>query len=317
MPKYDKNTLTEQARKLGFVTTTFEKMTRLTEILRFINDNNELKESLALKGGTAINLALFNLPRLSVDIDLDFTENLAKEETRIRRDRINDLLERYMAAEGYAKHRQSKRTHILDSYVCSFINAAGNSDNIKVEINYSLRAHVLPATNITTQTPEVFAPFRVRTLTPVEIFASKIVALSDRAAARDLYDLNSMVCFNLFDEPELKLLRKCAVFYIAVSGDVTLQGINFERIADITAYKVKADLHPMIRSAERFNLQTARKRVSAFLYKWMKLTENEALFLRSFASGLYRPELLFEEYEIIKRIENHPMVLWRLQKIQK
>jgi len=33
-----------------------------------------------LKGGTAINLAVFNLPRLSVDIDMDYTPNDTKEE---------------------------------------------------------------------------------------------------------------------------------------------------------------------------------------------------------------------------------------------
>ena len=128
MPTYDKVVLTEQARRLGFVTASFEKMTRLTEILRFLNNMDELSVSLALKGGTAINLAVFNLPRLSIDIDLDLTENLTKEEARIKRDKINDLLERYMSAEGYAKHRRSKSTHILDSYVCSYTNVTGNAD---------------------------------------------------------------------------------------------------------------------------------------------------------------------------------------------
>ncbi|MCL1810161.1 MAG: nucleotidyl transferase AbiEii/AbiGii toxin family protein [Clostridiales bacterium] len=244
MPTYDKAVLTEQARQLGFLTAPFEKMTRLTDILRFLNESDELRESLALKGGTAINLTVFNLPRLSVDIDLDFTENLTRDETRAKRDKISGLLERYMAAEGFTKHRQSKNTHILDSFVYSFINAAGNSDNIKVEINYSLRSHVLPTATMTARTAEVFVPFPVRILAPVEIFASKIVALSDRAAPRDLYDLNNMIYLGLFDEPDNILLRKCAVFYMAVAGDVSEQGFSFERIKDITPYKVRTDLFP-------------------------------------------------------------------------
>ena len=44
-----------------------------------------LSETLALKGGTAINLTIFNLPRLSVDIDLDFSQNLPRTE-RYRKD---------------------------------------------------------------------------------------------------------------------------------------------------------------------------------------------------------------------------------------
>lgn len=59
---------------------TFEKVLRLSEILDFLNKDPLLKKSLALKGGTAINLTIFDLPRLSVDIDLDYTINENKEE---------------------------------------------------------------------------------------------------------------------------------------------------------------------------------------------------------------------------------------------
>jgi len=206
MPTYEKTVLTAQARQLGFLTAPFEKMTRLTEILRFINEADKLRETLALKGGTAINLTMFNLPRLSVDIDLDFTKNLPKEDTKIKREEIGKLLSLYMTAEGYKKHGRSKSTHILDSFVYSYTNVAGNSDNIKVEINYSLRSHVLPVVEMIARVSEVFIPIPVRILAPIEIFASKIVALSDRAAARDLYDLNNMIYYNLFNEHDLGLL---------------------------------------------------------------------------------------------------------------
>jgi len=316
MPTYNKVVLTEQAQRLGFQTGAFEKVCRLTEILRFLNETGELREVLALKGGTAINLTVFNLPRLSVDIDLDFTENLTREETRTKRDKINEILERYMTAEGYAQKGKSKSTHILDSFVYSYTNVAGNADNIKVEINYSLRSHVLPVADMTAQAAEIFNPFSVRTLAPVEIFASKIVALTDRAAARDLYDLNNMVYYGLFDEPDIVLLRKCAAFYLAVAGDISSPGFDLARIESITPYKIKTDLFPMIRKAERFDLQAARERVYAFMNENMVLTDKEAEFLRRFASGHYEPELLFEDGEIIRRIENHPMAMWRLQHIR-
>jgi predicted nucleotidyltransferase component of viral defense system len=316
MPRYDKAVLTEQARRLGFLTAPFEKMTRLNEILRFLNESDMLRESLALKGGTAINLTVFDLPRLSMDIDLDFTENLTREDTRIKRGKIAELLGLYMVAEGYTKHGKSKSTYILDSFVYSYSNVAGNSDNIKVEINYSLRSHVLPTATMTARTTEVFFPFPVRTLSPVEIFASKIVALSDRAAARDLYDLNNMVYYGLFDEPDIIMLRKCVTFYMAVAGDMTARGFSFMRMEGITPYKVRTDLQPMLRNTERFYLQAAHDRVSAFLNEYMVLTEKESAFLERFATGRYEPQLLFEDGEIIKRIENHPMAQWRLQHIQ-
>ena len=316
MPTYDKAVLTGQAQRLGFITAPFEKMSRLAEILRFLNETDGLREALALKGGTAINLTVFDLPRLSVDIDLDFGVNLDREETRDRRNKINDLLELYMAAEGYVKKQKSKRTYILDSYVYSYTNVAGNSDNIKVEINYSLRAHVFPAVDSASRISEAFDPFAIRTLSPIEIFASKIVALSDRAAPRDLYDLNNMVHHGLFNETDIGMLRKCAVFYMAVAGDITARGLSFERMDDITPHKIRTGLSPMLRRAERFDVEAARTRVTAFLNEHMALTEKEAAFLQNFTSGRYEPQLLFEDEGIVKRIADHPMVVWRLQHIR-
>ncbi|MDD3842426.1 MAG: nucleotidyl transferase AbiEii/AbiGii toxin family protein [Candidatus Izemoplasmatales bacterium] len=71
--RYDANVLSRLAVQMGVVRNTLEKVIRLAEILRFINTNDILKGKLALKGGTAINLIYSDLPRLSVDIDLDYT----------------------------------------------------------------------------------------------------------------------------------------------------------------------------------------------------------------------------------------------------
>ncbi|MCL1804823.1 MAG: nucleotidyl transferase AbiEii/AbiGii toxin family protein [Clostridiales bacterium] len=248
--------------------------------------------------------------------DLGFAENLAKDAAAAKRERISELMGRYATNEGYALKDKSKHTHALDSFVYSYTNAAGNPDNIKVEINYILRGHALPVVEASALTGGTFPDFPVRTLSPVEIFASKIVALTSRGAARDLYDLNNMVYFSLFDEPDLTILRKCAVFYLAVAGDMDTDGFSFEPIESITSYKIKTELLPMIRNKERFDLQAARDRVSAFLREHMTLTEKEAAFLKHFTAGQYEPQLLFEDEDIINRIENHPMALWRLQHIR-
>ena len=92
-------------------------------------------------------------------------------------------------------------------------------------------------------------------------------------------------------------------------------GFRFKRIENITPYKIRTDLNPMIRNVERFDLQSARARVSAFLNERMALTENESAFLERFFAGRYEPELLFEDNEIVKRVENHPMAIWRIRHI--
>ena len=69
MYRYDKYYISKRAVEMGFIKDTLEKVYRLADILEYINTNILLKDKLALKGGTAINLLIFNLPRLSVDID--------------------------------------------------------------------------------------------------------------------------------------------------------------------------------------------------------------------------------------------------------
>jgi len=72
---FDRISLGRQAKELGFVRDTFEKVCRLIDILKFFESDFLLSEALALKGGTAINLTMFQMPRLSVDIDLDYCIN--------------------------------------------------------------------------------------------------------------------------------------------------------------------------------------------------------------------------------------------------
>ena len=101
-----------------------------------------MKEHLLLKGVTAINMTIFNLPRLSVDIDLDFVPNLPRKETMSAREMVSDIIRRHMTEQGYILSDASRFSHSLDAFHYYYINAAGNRDMIKIEINYSLRAHV-------------------------------------------------------------------------------------------------------------------------------------------------------------------------------
>jgi len=308
---YDKRKLGKQARELGFVRDTLEKVFRLSEILRYINSDPLLRESLALKGGTAINMTIFNLPRLSVDIDLDYTHNNSREEMFEERQKISDSVLKYMAMSGYELNPKSKSSHSLDSYVFSYANTAGMKDNIKVEINYSLRSHILPLEQRSIETLGILDSFKVNSLASIETFASKIVAMLTRAAARDLYDINNMIYFGLFDETELPLLKKCAIFYYAVGGGAVSETCNLGKIDELTEYKIRTDLYPVIRKKERFDLTAAKQRVSDYLSMFSVISDNETTFLRAFKNGEYHPELLFEDTLILERIRNHPMAIWK------
>ena len=101
MNSYKKIYLEKIAKEKGFVRDNLEKVMRLSEILQYFNQNVFLHDSLVLKGGTAINLTVFQMTRLSVDIDLDFATNGRREEMIKARKNINDEILAYMSNEGY------------------------------------------------------------------------------------------------------------------------------------------------------------------------------------------------------------------------
>ena len=117
----------------------------LVDVLGFIEQDPMLSACLALKGGTAINLTIFDLPRLSVDIDLDYEKDATREIMLDDRERITGLIQKYMASSGYQLGSKSKKYHALDSFVFEYANAGGMKDNLKIEINYMLRTHIIPA----------------------------------------------------------------------------------------------------------------------------------------------------------------------------
>lgn len=142
MFEYTKEDLNIIAKECNFNRDTLEKVIRLIKILDFINTNSQIKEKLVLKGGTAINLSVLELPRLSVDIDLDYMDNISREQMLLERKIITSKLKQFFEMEDYVLSPKSKSRHSLDSFVLNYINSAGVNDNIKVEINYSLRSHL-------------------------------------------------------------------------------------------------------------------------------------------------------------------------------
>ena len=314
MIQYDRMTLGRQAKELGFVRDSFEKVCRLTEVLAFFEQDELLRRNLALKGGTAINLTIFDLPRLSVDIDLDLAENLSRDAMLERRGIITNRIEKYMAADGYTLSSKSKHYHALDSFVFEYQNAGGMRDNLKIEINYMLRCHVLEPRRRAVRLPWLKRELSVLSVDPLEIFASKIVALINRAAPRDLYDLNNMLMFGLFDESEQELLRKCVVFYSAIGTEDTPTSFSFDSILSIRQNQIKTDLLPVLRNSTFFDAKAAEDACVSYLKELLILLEQETDFLQAFQAKQYRPELLFSDSAILERVSEHPMALWKCER---
>ena len=316
MYNYSKSFLEKAAAETDFIRDNLEKVFRLCDILKFLNTNSTTKDYLSLKGGTAINLTVFNMPRLSVDIDLDFSKECSRNEMFEIRANVNEDILNFMFAQGYALSPNTKNPHSLDSWVFYFQNSGGNKDNIKIEINYSMRNHILPI--IKKQVNVEFLQFadELTTLSTLELFGSKIKALIERTAARDLYDVNNMINHNIILSEEQDLLRKIVVFYLVLGAKKQIElPFNFEDINTLKYNQIRANLIPILRKSERFDFETAKTTVKDYLTQLMILTDNEKLFIENFNQGLYQPDLLFDDNDIIERIKEHPMAIWKINNL--
>lgn len=309
---YSKQYLTELSVKTNFLKDNLEKVLRLSEILKFLNNDNVFKGKLALKGGTAINLTAIELPRLSVDIDLDLTENLPKENVDEIKEKFTKRLTDYMWQEDYSFMVSPRKHYALWSLTFNYVNNAGNRDNIKIEINFMNRCHILPLEQKQVLSNGIVDKFEILTLNSTELYASKINALLSRASPRDLYDVNAMIEQNVIKDKNL--LRKCLIFYNIIGGQKDIDSINFDNINKLSFKKFKTQLKPVISKTDKFDIEKAKLTVVNYLKELINLTEEEKCFINEFKNKNYRPELLFDDKNIVENILHHPMALWRCLK---
>lgn len=310
MLTYNKAELGRVAQQYGFVRDTFEKVLRLKEVLRYLNEEEFLKKHFLLKGGTAINLTVFCLPRLSVDIDLDYIPNDTRADMLKNREKITELIKKHMDIEGYRLSAGSRFMHSLDAFYYQYVNAGGNRDMIKIEINYSLRAHIFEPVHKRLLSKAFDDGMVIRTVDPMEIFASKGNALISRVAARDLYDWGNMIQERLF-EGEKDMFRKCFAFYTTISSETVNTKFDTSAIDTLDFTKIRRDLFPVLSKKDNFALEERKQKAKEYIAELMQLTEKEAEYMERFIRKEYVPELLFEDEVILERIKYHPMALWK------
>lgn len=101
MLKPDRKYFESLSEKTNFQKDILEKVFRLADLMRTIYDTEFLTEKLVLKGGTAINLIYFNMPRLSVDIDFNFVSGEQREDMLKSRENIDKILTKIFTMNGY------------------------------------------------------------------------------------------------------------------------------------------------------------------------------------------------------------------------
>lgn len=315
MRSYNLRDLTNIAQYNKFNRDTLEKVFRLSELLKLFNENEELKGKYVLKGGTAINLCLFDFPRLSVDIDMDFNSNSSKEEMLEMRELHRKLISAFVALDGYTIDPKSRFTFTLDSYLLKYTNATGSRDNIKIELNYSNRIQILEPVNYKLSS-KIIDNESILALNKIELYGSKIAALIGRTTARDVFDVFQLVNNQILLDNELDILKKCSIFYLLMSNEFQPFGdlLNqFKKnMENLSFSAIKRNLIPLLHVGERIDTDAFKQTVSQFIETLFELTETEQKYIDSFNAGEFNPELLFDK-AIADRLKEHPMALWKMK----
>ena len=164
----------------------------------------------AMKGGTALNFFVQDLPRLSVDIDVVFVPHQTPRDTALA-EIANEL-----SAIQTRLNRRGIKAELASSKTGDETKLFARRDRIevKIEINHVFRGTLLPVEtrSLTKTASDLFTTaLAVPTLAVAELYGSKLVAAMDRQHPRDLFDVHGM--FQRFGlTPEIV---ECFVGYIA------------------------------------------------------------------------------------------------------
>ena len=142
----------------------------------------------AMKGGTAINLFVLDMPRLSVDIDVVYLPWQVPRDEALRaiNQELVAITERVASLGAQTRLVRSK-----DSWDTKLIVENATSQ-VKVEVNVVFRGTVQPPEqrSLSASAADLFAvEFSVPILAPDELYAGKLVAALDRQHPRDLFDV--------------------------------------------------------------------------------------------------------------------------------
>jgi predicted nucleotidyltransferase component of viral defense system len=260
----------------------------------------------ALKGGTAINLFLRQMPRLSVDIDLTYLP-LEPRETALRN--IGTALERIAASirttmpdTKVQENRARGATHIAKLFVRTA------EATIKIEPNQVLRGAVFPSQERElSQAAEALFELSVtaRTLSIADLYGGKLCAALDRQHPRDLFDVRLL----MEDQGITHDIRQAFVIYLA-SHDRPMHELLNPRRKDFRQIYENEFASMVIYPVAYEALVETREQMISTLQQ--TLTDQEKGFLLSLKKGQPEWSLM-----AIDGIETLPAIQWKLMNIQK
>jgi predicted nucleotidyltransferase component of viral defense system len=261
------------------------------------------ENSFALKGGTAINLFLRDLPRLSVDIDLTYLPLLPRARALGAIDkamqRIADRIEKAIKGARITKGNTDGAVNKL------FVREAGVQ--IKIEVTPVMRgcAYDAELRTVSAAVETAFGFAEMKVLSFPDLYAGKIVAAFDRQHPRDLFDVRGLLANEGIDDR----LRAAFIVYL-LSHNRPMAEVLALRPKDIAPEFVAGFQGMTAEPVTVEELIAARAAlVDAII---INMPQDHRRFLVSFESGAPDWSLLD-----VSKADRLPAVKWRQQNLAK
>lgn len=315
----DPREIQEQASALGVRPDVLERVARLLQLLDALFAHAYLRPRLALKGGTAFNLFVFDLPRLSVDIDLNYVGSADREVMLAERPKIEQAIQAVCDRERLTVKRLPAE-HAGGKWRLSYMTLDGSSGKLELDLNFMLRVPLWPVVIQDSKPLGSLIARRVPVLDLHELAAGKLAALCSRNASRDLFDARE-----LLREPGLERDRLRLAFY-------AYGGMNRRDWRDVRLEEIDADpretersLIPMLRAGVRPDKSGIVAWTEALVLETRDLlrivlppTAAERDFLeRLNAQGEIAAEVLTGDETMIARLREHPGLRWKAQNVKR
>jgi predicted nucleotidyltransferase component of viral defense system len=309
--------LLKDANAHGYQPDILEKVYRLLDIFKQLLSVPFLQERLVLKGGTALNLFHFaQMPRLSVDIDLNYIGSLNREAMLNDKPIVTDAIHQILV-QNQLQHYRSPMYHAGGKMVWYYNSVLGQRGSLEIDLNFMYRQPLYP---IVYQSPNISiqADWKAPTLDIHELAAGKLSALFNRSASRDLFDAHYLL--NKINLDTMKL-RAAFVVYIAMTNialsslttdsiDCHLKDVNNRLLPVMHRQSITKTL-PQLKIWAHNMLQELRESLATLL----PLQENEIEFIQ----GIRReekilPALITKDATLAAKITQHPALHWAIKK---
>lgn len=279
----------------------YRQMRLLVRVLPYVAS----EDCFALKGGTAINLFLRDLPRLSVDIDLAYLPIADYRPSRVAIDAaLNRIRGKLIAGPPALKVTMGAND---GSGLIDTLNVSNGAERVKVEVNPVIRGSV-NAPVLLPLRPAVQAEFGFAQITALafeDIYAGKLMAALDRQHPRDLFDV--MILFENEGISDV-LFKTWLVYLIGHKGSMADSLVPNRKNIETLYHEQFVDMTE--RSVSLAQLLEARERLITEIHG--RLGESEKAFLLSVKRMEPNWELLG-----LTNVERLPAVKWKLHNLSR